>query len=199
MRVVLGVGGGIAAYKSAELVRLLQQRGHQVRVVMTRAAQQFVQPLTFAALTGQKVITELFSQENGQETLASAVEHIGVAQENELLVVAAATADLLAKFAHGIADEFLSTLYLAFTGQVILAPAMNTAMWEHPAIVANLDVLRRRGVSIVDPDEGWLACGTVGAGRLAEPVQIADCVDSSAPSRRDLEGERMGITGGTPH
>jgi phosphopantothenoylcysteine decarboxylase / phosphopantothenate---cysteine ligase len=196
MRVVLGVGGGIAAYKSAELARALQQRGHQVQVVMTRAAREFVQPLTFASLTGQKVITDLFSQKSANDTLSSAVEHIGVAQEHDVLVVAPATADLLAKFAHGIADDFLSTLYLAFTGPVVLAPAMNTAMWEHPATVANLRLLRERGVSIVDPDEGWLACGTVGAGRLPEPEQIAEAVDELAPMRRDLEGESILITAG---
>lgn len=196
MRVVLGVGGGIAAYKAAELVRALQQHGHEVRVVMTRAAQEFVQPLTFAALTGQRVITDLFAGEDAQDTLSSAVEHIGVAQENEVLVVAPATADLVAKFAHGIADDFLSTLYLAFTGQVVLAPAMNTAMWEHPATVANLKLLRERGVSIVDPDEGWLACGTIGAGRLPDPAEIADAVDSFTRPRRDLEGETILITAG---
>jgi phosphopantothenoylcysteine decarboxylase/phosphopantothenate--cysteine ligase len=196
MRVVLGVGGGIAAYKSAELVRALQQRGHEVRVVMTRAAQEFVRPLTFAALTGQKVITDLFSQESGQETLASAVEHIGVAQENDMLIVAPATADLLAKFAHGIADDFLTTLYLAFTGTVVVAPAMNTGMWEHPATVANLDLLRQRGVSIIDPDAGWLACGTVGAGRLPDPAEIAEFVETAKPGRRDLEGETILITAG---
>lgn len=196
MRVVLGVGGGIAAYKSAELVRALQQRGHEVRVVMTRAAQQFVQPLTFAALTGQKVITDLFSQENAQEALSSAVEHIGVAQENDIFVVAPATADLLAKFAHGIADDFLSTLHLAFTGPVFIAPAMNTAMWEHPATVANLNMLRERGISVIEPDEGWLACGTIGAGRLPDPEQIAEAVDSTAASRCDLEGESILITAG---
>jgi len=196
MRVVLGVGGGIAAYKSAELVRALQQKNHQVRVVMTRAAQQFIQPLTFAALSGEKVITELFSRDSGHETLASAVEHIAVAQENELLLVAPATADLLAKFAHGLADDFLSTLYLAFTGQVVLAPAMNTGMWEHPATVANLNVLRERGATVIEPDKGWLACGTIGAGRLPDPAQIADVVDSLAPRRRDLEGETILITAG---
>jgi phosphopantothenoylcysteine decarboxylase/phosphopantothenate--cysteine ligase len=196
MRVVLGVGGGIAAYKSAELARALQQRGHRVQVVMTRAAQQFVQPLTFAALTGQKVITDLFSQDSAQETLSSAVEHVGVAQENDLLVVAPATADLLAKFAHGLGDDFLSTLYLAFTGQVLVAPAMNTAMWQHPATIANLKLLRERGVSILEPDEGWLACGTIGAGRLPDPEQIAEAVDATLNVRRDLEGESILITAG---
>ncbi len=129
MRVVLGVGGGIAAYKAAELVRQLEQRGHDVQVVMTRAAREFIQPLTFAALTGKKVITDLFSGENANDTLASAVEHIGVAQNHDVLVVAPATADLLAKFATGQADDFLTTLHLAFTGAVVLAPSMNTAMW----------------------------------------------------------------------
>ncbi len=171
MRIVLGVGGGIAAYKSAELARTLEERGHQVQVVMTRAAQEFIQPLTFAALTRRKVITGLFSDPGDPGALSSAVEHIAVAQENDALVVAPATADLMAKFAAGLADDFLSTLYLAFTGDVILAPAMNTAMWEHPATQANLTTLRERNCSIIDPDEGWLACGTVGAGRLADPLQ----------------------------
>jgi phosphopantothenoylcysteine decarboxylase/phosphopantothenate--cysteine ligase len=124
------------------------------------------------------------------------VEHIGIAQENDVLAVAPATADLLAKFAHGIADDFLSTLYLAFTGQVVLAPAMNTAMWEHPATVANLAVLRQRGALIVDPDEGWLACGTIGAGRLPDPAQIADAIDSITTAPGDLEGESILITAG---
>jgi len=198
MRVVLGVGGGIAAYKAAEAVRALQQRGHEVQVVMTRAAQEFIQPLTFAALTGRKVITGLFSQENAQDALSSAVEHIAVAQEHEVLVVAPATADLLAKFASGLADDFLTTLYLAFKGQVVLAPAMNSAMWEHPATRANLDTLRRRGCMIVDPDEGWLACGTVGAGRLADPLRIAESVDllTGLKQKQDLEGETVLITAG---
>ena len=196
MRIVLGVGGGIAAYKSAELARLLQQAGHQVQVVMTIAAQEFIQPLTFAALTGRKVITGLFSQESASDTLSSAVEHIGVAQENDLLVVAPATADLLAKFASGIADDFLSTLYLAFTGVVVLAPAMNTAMWEHPATQANIQTLRQRGCSVVDPGEGWLACGTTGAGRLADPARIAEQIQSLSRLKRDFEGESFLITAG---
>ena len=125
MRIVLGVGGGIAAYKAAELSRLLIDRGHTVRTVMTKAAREFVTPLTFAALTGNKVITDLFASHGSDETLSSAVEHINVAQENDLLVVAPATADLLAKFAHGLADDFLTTLYLAFTGQVVLAACMD--------------------------------------------------------------------------
>jgi phosphopantothenoylcysteine decarboxylase/phosphopantothenate--cysteine ligase len=196
MRVVLGVGGGIAAYKAAELVRALQQRGHEIQVVMTRAAEEFVRPLTFAALTGHKVVTSLWASEASPDTLSSAVEHIAVAQENDALVVAPATADLLAKFSHGLADDFLSTLYLAFTGPVVLAPAMNSAMWEHPATQDNLQVLRGRGCSFVEPDEGWLACGTIGAGRLADPARIAEQVDSIRNSKKDLTGEFILITAG---
>ncbi|MBV8550761.1 MAG: bifunctional phosphopantothenoylcysteine decarboxylase/phosphopantothenate--cysteine ligase CoaBC [Acidobacteriaceae bacterium] len=196
MRAVLGVGGGIAAYKAAELVRALQKRGHDVQVVMTRAAQEFVQPLTFAALTGRKVVTGLFSQTGAEDTLSSAVEHIAVAQENDLLVVAPATADLLAKFAYGLADDFLTTLYLAFTGKVVLAPAMNNAMWEHPATRANLEILRQRGCSVVEPDEGWLACGTIGAGRLPDPERIAGTVDSVMRHKKDLTGETILMTAG---
>ncbi len=195
MNVILGVGGGIAAYKSAELARALVQAGAAVQVVMTASAREFVQPLTFATLTGKKVITDLFPS-SPESTLSSAVEHIAVAQENELLVVAPATADLMAKFAHGLADDFLSTLYLAFTGPVVLAPAMNTNMWEHPATKANLETLRRRGHRIVDPDEGFLACGVIGPGRLAEPQQIAAAVQAEFHRKRDLEGEVVLITAG---
>src|SRR5438270_13243030 len=145
MKAVLGVGGGIAAYKSAELARALMERGVDVQVGMTRAAREFIQPLTFAALTGHKVITDLFASASPEETLASAVEHIAVAQANDVLVVAPATADLLARFAHGIADDFLSTLYLAFTGDVVLAPAMNTNMWGHAATMTNLGRRPKRG------------------------------------------------------
>lgn len=196
MRIVLGVGGGIAAYKSAELVRVLQKREHAVQVVMTAGAREFIQPLTFAALTGRKVITDLFAHGGGGDALSSAVEHIAVAQEHDVLVAAPATADLLAKFAHGLADDFLSTLYLAFTGHVVLAPAMNTGMWQHPATQANLQLLRERGCSVVDPEEGWLACGTIGAGRLPDPEAIANCVDSLTPRKRDLEGETLLVTAG---
>lgn len=200
MRVALGVGGGIAAYKAAELARALQDRGCTVQVLMTAAAQQFVQPLTFAALTGQKVITGLWAAPSAsEETLASSVEHIRVAQEHDVLVVAPATADLLARFAHGLASDFLTTTYLAFTGPVVLAPAMNTNMWQHPATRANLEILRARGHRIVEPDSGRLACGMVGPGRLAEPADIADAVLSLSPARpplRDLEGETVLITAG---
>ncbi len=195
-RVVVGVAGGIAAYKAAELCRVLVQRGFSVQVVMTEAAEKFIQPLTFAALTGRKVIRSLFSSTSSEETLSSAVEHIGVAQENDLLVVAPATADILAKFAHGIADDFLSTMYLAFTGPVVLAPAMNTNMWQHAATQANLVTLRGRGHKIVEPEDGFLACGMIGPGRLADPERIADVVSEQVNRQRDLSGETVLITAG---
>ena len=196
MKILLGVGGGIAAYKAAELARLLVQREHAVQVVMTAAAQEFVRPLTFAALTGRKVITDLFSGASAEGTLASAVEHIGVAQEHDLLVAAPATADLLARFAQGLANDFLTTTYLAFTGPVVLAPAMNSNMWLHPATQANLETLRRRGHQVVEPEEGFLACGMVGPGRLAAPERIADAADAALARKRDLEGETVLITAG---
>ena len=195
-KIVLGVTGGIAAYKSAELVRLLKERGDRVQVVMTRHAQEFVRPLTFAALSGEKVITDLFSDSGSEETLQSAVEHIGVSQEADLLLVAPATADILAKFSHGIADDFLTTMYLAFTGPVVVAPAMNTNMWNHPATRANLAVLRKRGVSVVDPDEGSLACGMIGPGRLADLNEIVRAVDGALRSEQDLAGDTVLITAG---
>jgi phosphopantothenoylcysteine decarboxylase / phosphopantothenate---cysteine ligase len=195
-RVVLGVAGGIAAYKAVELCRSLTQRGFTVQVVMTAAAEQFITPLTFAALTGRKVITGLFSSSSSEDTLSSAVEHIGVAQENDLLVVAPATADLLAKFAHGLADDFLTTMYLAFTGPVVLAPAMNTNMWLHAATQANVEVLRGRRHKIVEPEDGFLACGMVGPGRLADPEIIAEAVAAELNRRRDLEDETVLITAG---
>src|ERR1700683_765437 len=196
MNIVLGVGGGIAAYKAAELARLLMQQGHAVQVAMTAGAQEFVRPLTFAALTGRKVITSLFSASSSEDTLASAIEHIRVAQENDLLVVAPATADLLAKFAHGLADDFLTTTYLAFTGPVVLAPAMNTNMWLHAATQGNLETLRRRGHRIVDPGDGELACGMVGPGRLTEQERIARPVEAEMGRRHDLDGETVLITAG---
>jgi phosphopantothenoylcysteine decarboxylase/phosphopantothenate--cysteine ligase len=199
MRVVVGVGGGIAAYKAAELVRALQQRGYDVQVVMTRAAEEFIRPLTFAALTGRKVITGLFAGAGQEDALSNAVEHIAVAQENDLLLVAPATADLLAKFAHGLADDFLSTLYLAFTGPVLLAPAMNSAMWEHPATRANLEILKRRGGDVIEPEEGPLACRTIGPGRLADVEMIVARVDAAVSRKHDFEGETVLITAGPTH
>jgi phosphopantothenoylcysteine decarboxylase/phosphopantothenate--cysteine ligase len=195
-KAVLGVGGGIAAYKAAELARAMMERGFSVQTVMTDAAQEFVRPLTFAALTGNKVITSMFGSRTAEEVLSSSVEHIQVAQESQLLVVAPATADLLARFAHGLANDFLTTLYLAFQGQVLLAPAMNTAMWDHPATQDNLALLRSRGAQVVEPDSGPLACGTVGAGRLPDPERIADIALRLLTQRHDLDGEVVLITAG---
>jgi phosphopantothenoylcysteine decarboxylase/phosphopantothenate--cysteine ligase len=196
MKIALGVSGGIAAYKSAEIVRLLQDRAIRVQVVMTRAAQEFVRPLTFAALSGEKVITDLFGSEDSQANVESAIEHIAIAQAIDALLVAPATADVLAKFAQGIANDFLSTLYLATTAPVVVAPAMNVNMWNHAATQTNLEILRKRGVRIVDPDSGYLACGMTGAGRLAENEAIVAAVLEALGASQDLAGETLLITAG---
>jgi phosphopantothenoylcysteine decarboxylase / phosphopantothenate---cysteine ligase len=197
MKVALGVTGGIAAYKAAEVLRLLQDGGIRVQVIMTRAAQEFVRPLTFAALSGEKVITDMFaSGEERPPNIDSAVEHIAVAQSIDALVVVPATADILAHFAQGIASDFLTTLYLATTAPVVVAPAMNVNMWNHPATQANLEILRKRGVKIVEPDSGYLACGMVGQGRLAENETIVAAVLESLGASRDLSGETVLITAG---
>src|SRR5580698_4454972 len=202
MKVALGVTGGIAAYKAAEIVRLLQDRGIRVQVIMTRAAQEFVRPLTFAALSGEKVITGMFAEEapaSGEEhdpNLDSAIEHIAVAQSIDVLLVAPATADALAHFAQGIASDFLTTLYLATTAPVVVAPAMNVNMWNHPATQANLEILRGRGVKIVDPESGYLACGMTGSGRLAENEVIVAATLEALGASQDLAGEAVLITAG---
>jgi phosphopantothenoylcysteine decarboxylase/phosphopantothenate--cysteine ligase len=196
MKAILGVTGGIAAYKAAETARTLMERGITVQVVMTSGAQEFIRPLTFAALTGQKVITDIFATGSAEGTLASSVEHIGVAQSHDVLVVAPATADVLAKFARGLAGDFLSTLYLAFNGPVVIAPAMNTNMWNHPATRENVEILRGRGHVIVEPAEGLLACGTYGPGRLAEPETIVGAVLKVLEPGNDLEGETVLVTAG---
>jgi phosphopantothenoylcysteine decarboxylase/phosphopantothenate--cysteine ligase len=196
MKVALGVCGGIAAYKACEVVRLLQDQGIRVQVVMTTAAQQFVRPLTFAALSGEKVITGLWDSGGEQPNVDSAIEHISVAQSIDALVVAPCTADMMGKFAHGQADDFLSTLYLATPAPVVVAPAMNVEMWNHAATQENLETLRKRGVYIVEPGSGYLACGMVGAGRLAEPPEIVAAVLSALGIVRDLAGETVLITAG---
>src|SRR5579864_8690588 len=197
MRITLGVTGGVAAYKAAELVRRLQQDGFSVQVVMTRGAREFITPLTFAALSGQKVITDLFaSGESGDLNLESAIEHIAVAQRTDLLLVAPATADILAKFARGIADDFLTTLYLATTAPVIVAPAMNVNMWNHAATQENIEKLRTRGVKVINPDEGYLACGMTGAGRLAGQEDIVAAARQTLHAPKDLHGETILITAG---
>jgi phosphopantothenoylcysteine decarboxylase/phosphopantothenate--cysteine ligase len=197
MRITLGVTGGVAAYKAAELVRLLQQDGFTVQVVMTRGAREFITPLTFAALTGQKVITDLFEKSStGEANVESAIEHIAVAQRTDLLLVAPATADILAKFARGIADDFLTTLYLATTAPVIVAPAMNVNMWNHAATQENIEKLRTRGARVVNPDEGYLACGMTGAGRLASQQEIVAAVRETLHAQKDLHAETILITAG---
>jgi phosphopantothenoylcysteine decarboxylase/phosphopantothenate--cysteine ligase len=198
MRVTVGVSGGIAAYKAAELVRALQRQALEVHVVMTATAVKFIQPLTFAALTGHKVITSLWEEWDSAEATGeqNGIEHIGEAQWADALVVAPATANILAKFAHGIADDFLTTMFLATRAPVLVAPAMNVNMWEHPATQANLELLRERGVRVVEPGTGSLACGMVGAGRMAEPEAIADAVLNALGRRHDLAGEVVLVTAG---
>jgi phosphopantothenoylcysteine decarboxylase/phosphopantothenate--cysteine ligase len=201
MKVTVGVSGGVAAYKAAELVRALQAKALDVHVVMTESATRFVQPLTFAALTGHKVITGLWGTDQAEPNLDSAIEHIAEAQSTELLVVAPATADLLARFAHGLANDFLTTLYLATPAPVVVAPAMNSAMWAHPATQANLRILADRHVCVVPPGVGDLACGIVGPGRLAEIELIVKAVLEQldrrvSPPRRDLAGDTIMITAG---
>jgi phosphopantothenoylcysteine decarboxylase/phosphopantothenate--cysteine ligase len=201
MKVMVGVSGGIAAYKAAEVVRSLQKQALEVRVVMTDSAQRFIQPLTFAALTGHKVITSLWPSPAAEEDLPAAntdssIEHIAEAQWADALVVAPATAGILAKFAHGMADDFLTTMYLATAAPVLVAPAMNVNMWEHPATQANLEVLRQRGVRVIEPGSGELACGMVGAGRMAEPEFIASAVLNALGRSHDLAGETVLITAG---
>jgi phosphopantothenoylcysteine decarboxylase/phosphopantothenate--cysteine ligase len=185
----------VAAYKAAELVRRLQQDRLDVQVVMTRSAQEFVAPLTFAALTGQKVITDLFGGE-APANVESAIEHIAVAQRIDALIIAPATANILAKLARGIGDNFLTTLYLATTAPVIVAPAMNVNMWDHPATQENVEQLRARGVRIVAPDEGYLACGMTGAGRLAGVEAIARAVAEVLGISHDLAGQTVLVTAG---
>src|SRR5208283_4799034 len=183
--------------KAAEIVRLLQDRSIRVQVIMTRAAQEFVRPLTFAALSGEKVITGMFSPgEEQAANIESAIEHIAIAQSIDALLVAPATADILAHFAQGIAGDFLATLYLATTAPVVVAPAMNVNMWNHPATRANLEILRQRGVKIVDPGSGYLACGMTGEGRLAENEAIVAALLESLGAAQDLTGETVLITAG---
>ncbi len=197
MKVALGVSGGIAAYKSAEILRSLQDRGIRVQVIMTRAAQEFVRPLTFAALSGEKVITSMFSPgEEHTPNIDSAIEHIAVAQSIDALIVAPATADVIAHFAQGIASDFLTTLYLATAAPVVVAPAMNINMWNHHATQTNLEILRKRGVRIVEPGSGYLACGMVGQGRLAENEAIVAAAMEALGASQDLAGETVLVTAG---
>jgi phosphopantothenoylcysteine decarboxylase/phosphopantothenate--cysteine ligase len=190
--IALGVTGGIGAYKAVEIARGLQQQGHQVVAVMTRSARRFIQPLTFEAITRREVITDLWKPGSNAE-----IEHIAIASSIDLLLVAPATANTLGKFAHGIADDFLTSLYLATTAPVVLAPAMNSNMFAHPAVVENLRLLQGRGVRIVEPGSGYLACGWIGKGRLAEPQDVVAYVQQTLqPARASLTGRHVLVTAG---
>jgi phosphopantothenoylcysteine decarboxylase/phosphopantothenate--cysteine ligase len=199
-QVALGITGGIAAYKSIEILRGLQRAGCQVRVAMTRHACEFIQPLTFRALSGSYVVVDDYSPGNPDP-----IAHITFSQQVDLFVVAPATANTLAKFANGVADDFITSTYLACNAPVLVAPAMNTSMWHHPATQRNIELLRSHGVRIIEPDEGEMACGTIGPGRLSDPekiVSIALEILHGVPSlntdsgESDLEDERFLITAG---
>jgi phosphopantothenoylcysteine decarboxylase/phosphopantothenate--cysteine ligase len=195
-KVIVGVCGGIAAYRAVELVRALQTAGFDPHVAMTAAAERFVAPLTFAAISGHKVHTTLWTGTEVPEG-DSSIDHIAEAQTTAALVIVPATADMLAKLAHGLADDFVTTLYLATPAPVVIAPAMNVAMWNHPAVQANVATLRARGNAIVEPGEGHLACGMTGAGRLAPLESIVSAVQQVlAPTPCDLAGETVLITAG---
>ena len=189
--IALGVTGGIGAYKAVEVCRGLQKRGHDVVAVMTRSAARFVGPVTFEAITRRRVITSQW-----KPGMNADIEHVAIADAIALLLVAPCTANVIGKFAHGIADDFLSALYLATRAPVLVAPAMNTHMWEHAAVQANLTTLRARGVRVVDPGEGYLACGWVGAGRLAEPDSVVEAAHAILSAPATLAGRRLLVTAG---
>jgi len=190
--ILLGVSGGIAAYKAAEVVRGLVEQGAQVRVAMTRAAREFVAPLTFAVLSGHEVYLEVFGNGN-----APAVDHVEIAEWTDVLLVAPATAHTIARLANGFADDFLTTYALAHRGPVLIAPAMETRMWEHPATRSNMELLAARGARFVGPGTGFLASGRSGAGRMAEASEIVtEAIALATSARRDLEGLRVLVTAG---
>ena len=195
-KVALGVSGGIACYKSAEILRRLQDRGFDVTVIMTPNARRFVTPLTFGALSGNKVYSDMFEGASPGDAFEGSFDHIFLAQSVDLFLIAPATADCIARMASGIANDFLTTFHLAFESTVVIAPAMNTQMWEHPAVQDNLRVLERRGVRVIAPDVGEMACHTVGPGRLADVDRIVDHVVASLEHARDLEGKRVLVTAG---
>ena len=191
MLIALGVTGGIGAYKAVEVARGLQTRGHDVVAIMTRSARRFVAPLTFEAITRRRVITDQWTPGANAD-----IEHISIASDIALLLVAPATANVIAKFAHGIADDFLSTLYLATRAPVLMAPAMNMNMLAHEAVRTNLDTLSRRGVRFVEPGAGYLACGWIGKGRLAEPDDIVSAVERLFRGSEQWAGRRVLVTAG---
>jgi phosphopantothenoylcysteine decarboxylase/phosphopantothenate--cysteine ligase len=196
VKIALGVSGGIACYKAAEIVRRLQDRNFDVIVMMTKSATQFVTPLTFRALSGNKVYTDIFEGANSGGEFEGAFDHILVAQDVSLFLVAPATAGCIAKLAAGIADDFLTTFHLAVNSPVVIAPAMNGRMWEHPSVQANLKTLVQRGVRIIDPGIGQMACRTYGKGRLAPVETIVDYVSSLLARPQDLKGRRVLVTAG---
>ena len=191
MKIALGVTGCIAAYKAIEVMRGLQKAGVSVQVILTRSALEFVTPLTFEALSSQNVITEMFPQGQNRD-----IRHISLAQSIQLLAVVPATANILGKFAHGIADDFLSTLYLSTPAPVIVAPAMNVEMWRHPAVRANVEVLKKRGNHFINPEPGTLACGMEGEGRLAEVDSIVDRILDLLNADRSMAGLKVLVTAG---
>src|SRR5215468_3823373 len=191
MLVALGITGGIGAYKAVEIVRGLQQRGHEIAAVMTHSATRFVGPVTFEAITRRRVITDQF-----EVGMNADIEHIALASTIDLLLIAPATANIIGKLAHGIADDFLSTLYTATRAPVLVAPAMNTQMFSHEAVRRNLDTLASRGVGFVEPGEGYLACGWIGKGRLAEPEEIVAAVEARLVPTGPLKGMRVLVTAG---
>jgi len=195
-KVALGISGGIAAFKAAEVLRGLQRAGCTVRVAMTKRACEFIQPLTFRALSGSHVVVDDYAADNPDP-----IAHITFSQSVDLLLVAPATANIIAKFANGVADDFLTSTYLASTSPVLIAPAMNSSMWHHPATQRNLQLLKSDGVYVIEPDEGEMACGTIGPGRLSEPEKIVAAAldilrNSEKPGTRDLSGEHLLITVG---
>jgi phosphopantothenoylcysteine decarboxylase / phosphopantothenate---cysteine ligase len=196
MKIVLGVTGCIAAYKAAELLRLLQKRDFEVIVVMTRNAQRFITPLTMAALSRHRVMTDMYPEVEGYSGAEMDIEHIRFANSADLLLVAPATANALAKFASGLADDFLSTLFLATQAPVVIAPAMNVNMWNHPQVQENVRTLESHGIHIVEPDEGYLAEGIHGKGRLANLETIVSTVLGVLQSPQDLKGETVVVTAG---
>src|SRR5438132_2539703 len=196
MKVALGVSGGIACYKSAEILRRLQDRGVEVVVLMTKGATQFVTPLTFRALSGNKVYVDIFEGARSGADFEGAFDHILVAHSTDLFLVAPATADCIARLAIGLADDFLTTFHLAITAPVVVAPAMNTRMWEHASVRANIEKLKNRGVHIIEPEVGQMACRTYGPGRLAPVEEIVEVVMGILSRRRDLEGRKILVTAG---
>jgi phosphopantothenoylcysteine decarboxylase / phosphopantothenate---cysteine ligase len=196
MKVALGVSGGIACYKSAEILRRLQDRGVDVTVLMTKGATQFVTPLTFRALSGSKVYVDMFEGQNSGSDFEGAFDHILVAQSTDLFLVAPATADCIARLAAGLADDFMTTFHLAVTSPVVIAPAMNTRMWEHPSVQANIRTLESRGVQVIQPEVGQMACRTYGPGRLAPVEEIVEFVMGILSRKRDFEGRKVVVTAG---